>query len=61
MGIIFVYIHLISFTCMGYNRGHDIYGIRTYSSLSPFLGEFWHVRVLNNWHDFFGNCSFPLV
>lgn len=33
-------------------RGHTVYGIRSYGSLAPLLGNRWHIRVLNNQMDF---------
>ena len=33
--------------CLKESRGHKVYGIATYSSLVPILGEQWHVRALN--------------
>ena len=34
------------------NRGHDVYTIRKFSSLTPLLGPQWHLRVLNKQMDF---------
>lgn len=34
------------------NRGHDVYTIRKFSSLTPLLGHQWHLRVLNKQMDF---------
>ena len=38
-------------------RGHSIYGIKTYSDLVPLLGSRWHLWGLND-HDF---CYVNLV
>ena len=32
-------------------RGHDVYGIKKYSSLAPLLGDQWHLRLLKQ-YDF---------
>ena len=34
------------------SRGREVFGIKSYSALSPILGEYWYVRVLNRQHDF---------
>lgn len=34
------------------SHGHKVYGIATYSSLIPLLGQQWHLRVLNKEKDF---------
>ena len=38
-------------------RGHQIYGIKSYSDLTPLLGKRWYLRVLNKQQDF---CAIKL-
>lgn len=33
-------------------KNDEVYGIKRYSTLSPMLGEQWHLRVLNRQKDF---------
>ena len=34
------------------SRGHEVYRIASYSSLKQYLGDSWHLRVLNKQYDF---------
>jgi len=33
-------------------RGHEVYGIKRFSSLAAVLGDKWHIRILNEHSDF---------
>ena len=33
-------------------RGHEVYGIKHFSSLAAVLGDKWHIRILNEHSDF---------
>ena len=34
------------------SHGNEVYGIDSYSALTPFLGEKWHIRILSKENDF---------